>query len=150
MKRKITPLELLEMVKAGTAPEEVTYSGETYRLNGDKEYVCRNERLFMILPRRVETFTEKKIIEFNEVLLDESEKTFLNLLMVRMEMVHKISRDRIHVRDTDKTFDRVCIQYHDPQFGQYRQYLPSVAPDTWFKKLELGKEYTVEELYGKD
>lgn len=150
MKRKITPLELLEMIKAGTAPETVTYSGETYRLNSQKEYVCRNERLYMILPRRVDTFIDKAIIEFNEVLLDESEKTFLNLLMVRMEMVHKIARERIFMRDTGKTYDRVCIQYHDPQFGQYRQYLPSVAPDTWFKKLELGKEYTVEELYGKD
>ena len=151
MLREISALELLNMVKEGTAPEKVTYYGEEYSLYDDGNYLTDEGRYllsyFFLNTKKIIT---AKVISYKECLLNEEEKMFMRLLLSHMDDIKWICKVVNRDDSEPEPYARLCIMYQDPVFGAFRQYLPYVPEREWFSKLESNHEYTIRELFGED
>ena len=151
MLREISALELLNMVKEGTAPEKVTYDGEEYLHCGDGDYVTNDDKYLLThIPLSAKKFITSKLISYKECLLNEEEKMFMRLLLSHMDDIKWICKVVNRDDSEPEPYARLCIMYQDPVFGAFRQYLPYVPEREWFSKLESNYEYTIRELFGED
>ena len=150
MLREISALELLNMVKEGTAPETVTYDGEEYSLYDDGDYLHDGRYLLAHFFANTKKFITAKVISYKECLLNEEEKMFMRLLLSHMDDIKWICKVVNRDDSEPEPYARLCIMYQDPVFGAFRQYLPYVPEREWFNKLESNYEYTIRELFGED
>lgn len=149
MKKQVTYLELLQMVKDGKQPNEVKHQGRKYEWkNGTYSRQYNNVREYMSIVSKSTTevsMAEDKVYEYEEEILDEKEKEYL-------KSVIKPFRNRVKTieRIKNKEWERIVVFYkdYDDTRDHVRSYmsLPMFEVGTMYKGMEQGKEYTLEDL----
>ena len=149
MKKQITYLELLQMVKDGKQPKEVEYKSQKY-IYEDDTYFAKFNTCKYYLTSALSHNTEKwlvtgDLISYEEDILDEKEKEYLKAVI-------KPFRNRVKTieRIKNKEWERIVVFYkdYDDTRDHVRSYmsLPMFEAGTMYKGMELNKEYTLEEL----
>lgn len=154
MEKKITPIELLELVRKGKQPEFVRFTRDD---GSDVVYVWDYEftrymstsllKEYMWFQMSVGsakwyepciTYTEEVLTHEEKLLLDQ----IAGIIGHPLKTVEKINFEM----DGKPRCERVVYVYDDIVLGECHLYLPNFAPGTKFKGMELNRKYTWEEL----
>lgn len=139
---KISYLELLQMIKEGTQPEKVKYAGKNYSfLENSYAYDYGGIRNYLseVIARGsfdVRLVTDK-VIKCEIDILDDVERKYLSALIKPFR--RKVS-GIVKRRNDNKYYISIVID------GDVNVCLPYFRDSRMYKKMELSKEYTLEEL----
>lgn len=144
MKKEITFLELLQMVKDGTAPKKVIHKSDEYKRNGS-DYICRTENGCWDLSSKtfimsIQAMATAKTITYSEEILTDEEKAYLSAVLKPFRK-HKLA---ITKEDATDGYN-IIVMAGDGESQYY--YFPIFPYESeMYKGMEVDKKYTPSEL----
>lgn len=138
--KKITYLELLQMVKEGKAPLKIEVDGETYEYfeqNGGARYYSKVDDCFLYM-QNVLKAVSVPLITCKEPVLTDKEREYLKAVI-------KPWRDKITGMGIVFFIDREYLKIN-LSHGRESVPFPFFPIGKYYKGMERGKEYTLEEL----
>ncbi len=147
MKKRITIKQLLDMIEKGKQPNKVSFYGEECRWDPCKKRYVKASQFgnSIFINIGVDIFSNARIIEYDEEILDEVEKRYLHGIIAPF-------RDKInYIRKTlgghcDRYYIRISYNDEELPFEAFIR-LPSFPCSTkMYEKMEEEKPYTLEEL----
>lgn len=152
MNKKISYLELLKMVKSGKQPEDVYYLGTKFHYERGRYSAPCGTTILSLGQMITCSFTEHGIVDAEPIIyecevLDEAEKKYLRAVIAPF-------RKRVRYIKKLRGFSgKEYIQMYIAQkgAGENRLFfdisaLPNFEAGTMYKGMEVGKEYTIEDL----
>lgn len=154
MEKKITPIELLELVEKGKQPAVIKYTTD----NGTEMLYewdpCLSKYISTSLARGCLWFQmsvgnsnwHKPRISYTETVLTHEERMLFDqiayIVGAPLKSIQKINFEM----NGKPRCERVVYVYDDIVLGECHLYLPNFAPGTKFNGMELNRKYTWEEL----
>lgn len=157
MNKKISYLELLKMVKSGKQPEDVYYLGTKFHYERGRYSAPCGTAILSLGQMITCSFTEHGLVDAVPIMyecevLDEAEKKYLRAVIAPF-------RKRVkHIKKMrglfDKEFIRMTVAQEGPDgnslpydmFPYDMSSFPYFDAGTMYKGMEIGKEYTIEDL----
>lgn len=150
MKKEITYLELLQMVKEGKQPERIEYYGRVFKYadNTYFEESVKEHKYYLtnvLISNKEGYLAKERMFSYEVEILDEKEKEYLKAVI-------KPFRNRVKTieRRKNKEWERIVVFYKDyddisDSVCSFMSF-PMFIVGTMYRGMEIDKRYTLEEL----